>query len=136
METRQVGLIGVWGMGSIGKTTLLKKVYNYFKARNIFDVVIWVTVSQFSILELQNCIAQTINLDSSFFGSNADLKKMKLSAHLKIGKFLLFLDDMWDPLNLKQLGVEIGNGKGSRVVFSTRNGDLIRQMNIEKSLQL
>ena len=90
METPQVGLIGVWGMGGIGKTIFLKKVYNNFKVRNIFDVVIWVTMSQFSILELQNCIAQTINLDSSFFGSNVDLKKMKLFAHLKITKFLFF----------------------------------------------
>ena len=47
METPQVGLIGVWGMGGIGKTTLLTKVYNYFKVKNIFDVVIWVTVSNF-----------------------------------------------------------------------------------------
>ncbi|CAN7097291.1 unnamed protein product [Brassica rapa subsp. narinosa] len=46
MEDR-VGLVGLHGMGGVGKTTLLTQINNRFSERGGgFDVVIWVVVSQ------------------------------------------------------------------------------------------
>ena len=41
----KVGIIELYGMGGVGKTTLLKKINNEFlKTKLGFDVVIWVVV--------------------------------------------------------------------------------------------
>ena len=73
-------------------------------------------------MQIQNDIASTIKLDLA--NCLADMQKMKLSAYMKTKKLFLVLDDMWSTLDLKELGVEFGENKGSKVVFTTRNKDL------------
>ncbi|KAL6314905.1 hypothetical protein AAG906_029124 [Vitis piasezkii] len=47
LEDEQVGTIGIYGIAGVGKTTLLKKIYNgVLEGNNEFDVVIWITVSR------------------------------------------------------------------------------------------
>ncbi|CAL9237933.1 unnamed protein product, partial [Arabidopsis halleri] len=42
-----VGIMGLHGMGGVGKTTLFKKIHNKFtELAGTFDVVIWIVVSQ------------------------------------------------------------------------------------------
>ncbi|TXG69283.1 hypothetical protein EZV62_004218 [Acer yangbiense] len=49
----QVGIIGLYGMGGVGKTTLLTQINNNFlDTTNGFDVVIWVVVSKDKKLEM------------------------------------------------------------------------------------
>jgi len=57
-------MIGVYAMGGVGKTSVLKAVYNnYKKVRGVFDEVIWVTVSRnYEIENLQASIAETLDL--------------------------------------------------------------------------
>ncbi|KAK6279533.1 hypothetical protein POUND7_019800 [Theobroma cacao] len=46
--------IGVYGIGGVGKTTVLKALINYPKTKGMFDLIIWVTVSKFwSIRKMQ-----------------------------------------------------------------------------------
>jgi disease resistance protein RPS2 len=92
------------------------------------------TVAQFPILQMQNDIASTINLD--LVNCSADMGKMKLCAYMKTKKFFLVLDDMWGALYLKELGVEFGKNKGSKLVFTTRNRDLIQEMNAKQFMEI
>eukprot|EP00253_Pinus_taeda_P013709 PITA_13709 len=94
-------------------------------------------VAQFSILELQSRMASAINLNLSAYSYNdVDSRKMSLSAHLRTKKIFLILDDLWSAVTLKELGMEFGENKGSKVVFSTRNRDLIPEMNADQSMQI
>ena len=85
-------------------------------------------------MQIQNDIASTIKLDLA--NCSDDIRKRKLSAYKKTKKFFLVLDDMWSTLDLKELGVEFGENKGSKIVFTTRNRDLIREMNAKESIQI
>ena len=60
----QPRLIDVYGMAGIGKTSLLKFIYNTYKKEVsvIFDFVLWFTISQnFHIKELQASMAEDWN---------------------------------------------------------------------------
>lgn len=125
VEPLQVKSIGVYGMPGVGKTSVLQTVYNYYNVSNVFDKVIWLTVSrEYKIPDLQKRIGQQIGLDLSST-DDIDARKMQLFANLKNKKFLLILDDLWRALDLKELGVAFETDKGSKVVFSSRNKDFV-----------
>jgi len=138
-ESPHVRLIGVYGLGGIGKTALLKTIYESRKVSGFFHVLIWVTVSQYyTILDLQSCIAEKIKLDLPA-SSDVNKRKMELSAYFKRKKVLLILDDVCSAVNLKDLGMEFGevnDQKGSKVVFSTRKRDLIVEMNADEAMRV
>jgi disease resistance protein RPS2 len=95
----------------------------------IFDVVIWLTISQhYQIEKLQASIAETLNLKLEGSSDN-DLRKMKLSESLGKKKFLLILDDMWRPIDLiNEVGVKFGDHNCSKVLMSSRKRDVIVAM--------
>ena len=54
----------MYGTEGIGKTTLLRKIYDTHKeVSDAFDAVIWATFALFPILKLQGAIASEINLE-------------------------------------------------------------------------
>lgn len=135
VEPLQVKSIGVYGMPGAGKTSLLQSVYNFYNVSNVFDKVIWLTVSRdYKIPDLQKRIGQQIGLDLSST-DDIDARKMQLFANLKNKKFLLILDDLWRALDLKELGVAFEADKGSKVVFSSRNKDFVLTED-EESMEL
>ncbi|KAF8364832.1 hypothetical protein HHK36_033192 [Tetracentron sinense] len=64
-EEDQVGIIGLYGMGGVGKTTLLTKINNQFlrQGTHDFDVVIWIIVSkEYNVKRVQKDIGERVGL--------------------------------------------------------------------------
>nr|XP_048332965.1 probable disease resistance protein At4g27220 [Ziziphus jujuba var. spinosa] len=137
LRRNDVSKIGVWGMGGVGKTTLLTHVHNELLAHQDFSVT-WVTVSRnFSIKKLQNDIAETIKPKIE----NCD-DEMKMAAKLAErleGKknFVLILDDVWQHFPLDRLGIPAGESEnGCKLILTSRSLEVCRLMNCEKNVQV
>ncbi|KAL5716131.1 hypothetical protein ACHQM5_017861 [Ranunculus cassubicifolius] len=137
LKTDQNSIIGVHGMGGIGKTTLMRKIGNQVKATRLFDVVVMVSVSQNQDLKkIQSEIAGELSLD---FGQEGVVSRAKrLASRLKQEKsVLIILDDIWMRLDLAEVGIPWGDDhKGCKVVLTTRRKEVCTTMATHADVEL
>ena len=141
LQDERVGTIGIYGMGGVGKTTLLKEINNKFLEPSIndFDIVIWVVVSKPTNLErVQETIRSRLQIpDDRWKGSEDDDKAAEICRILKTKKFVLLLDDIWERLDLLRVGIPpLGDGNQSKIVFTTRSADVCGGMAAQKSIKV
>uniref|UniRef100_A0A2N9I6C6 NB-ARC domain-containing protein n=1 Tax=Fagus sylvatica TaxID=28930 RepID=A0A2N9I6C6_FAGSY len=107
LDDNDVRKIGVYGMGGIGKSTVMEHINNsLLKETNMFDRVIWVTVSKpFNVIQLQHDIARKLGLDLKEVKHERE-RAVQLKAKLEAEKrFVLILDDMWEAFPLETIGI-------------------------------
>ncbi|KAI8526898.1 hypothetical protein RHMOL_Rhmol12G0034500 [Rhododendron molle] len=129
LRDKSTQMVGIWGMGGVGKTTILGLLNNSHEAETYFDFVIWVTVSNsWSIRKLQNMVGTRLKMEIDANESN-DTVASKLSQRLKGKQYLLLLDDVWDEVDLRVVGFPNANRQnGCKVVLTTRKRDVCRRM--------
>ena len=124
--------IGVYGMGGIGKTTVMKQINNcLLKETDKFDNVIWVTISKaLNVFKLQTDIACKLNLDLSKY-EDETTRAGKLNVALENRKrYVLILDDMWEAFRLEDIGIpEPTSTNGCKLVLTTRDVKVCDGMN-------
>ncbi|KAM4103020.1 hypothetical protein ACJW30_06G047600 [Castanea mollissima] len=99
----EVRRIGIWGMGGIGKTTLLKNLNNELKSASVkpLGIVIWVTVSKnLDLKKVQTQIAERLNLEAKVEETLQGMATRLYQRLEKEEKFLLILDDVWEKIDL------------------------------------
>ncbi|KAI9076884.1 hypothetical protein K1719_041188 [Acacia pycnantha] len=99
-----VNMIGLCGLGGVGKTTIAKEVA---KNQKIFEKVIMATVSQeLNIEKIQGQIAEKLSLQLN--ENNIDVRAFHLCERLRQEKnMLLVLDDLWEELDLGEIGIPL-----------------------------
>ncbi|RWR72045.1 putative disease resistance protein [Cinnamomum micranthum f. kanehirae] len=128
--------IGIWGMGGIGKTRTLKLLNNRLEESHMFDIVIWVTVSgEGSRRKVQNDVAE--RLKCTAIDMSDDRLKANIYHHLRGKKFLLILDDIWERIDLSDVGIPIPNqDNGCKVLLTTRDFGVCQQMETDVEVQM
>ncbi|GMN66545.1 hypothetical protein TIFTF001_035603 [Ficus carica] len=127
-------VIGIYGMGGVGKTTLLTHIHNELLKRHIS--VFWVTVSQnFSIQKLRHDIAKAIGLDISKVDNEKKRAAQLARAFQKRENFILILDDVWETIPLEEVGICVGK-KGCKLILTTRSLEVCRMINCKKKLKV
>ncbi|CAL9237738.1 unnamed protein product [Arabidopsis halleri] len=135
-----VGIMGMYGMGGVGKTTLLTQINNKFsKDRCGFDYVIWVVVSkEFHIEKILEEIAQKVGLGEGEWKEKEKRQKVDVIYNfLRKKKFVLFLDDIWEKVDLAQIGVPFPTREnGCKVAFTTRKMDVCASMKVKDPMEV
>jgi disease resistance protein RPM1 len=117
-------IAAVWGMGGIGKSTLVNNVYKNEGSK--FGCRAWVSISQSYKLEdiWKKMLTDLVGKDNKEFDfgtmNSAELTEQLIET-LDKRQYLIILDDVWTAdvfFRIKEVLVD--NGFGSRVIITTR----------------
>ncbi|GKV50324.1 hypothetical protein SLEP1_g57034 [Rubroshorea leprosula] len=129
----EVQMIGVWGIGGVGKTTIMKQIHDeLLLMKSRFDKVIWVTVSHpLNVGRLQDEIAKRMN---ERLRENEDEQRRALELKEMMGrvKYVLILDDVWQRFRLEDVGIlrpTVENG--CKIVITSRKVDVCNFLGCE-----
>ncbi|KAJ4718287.1 NBS-LRR type disease resistance protein [Melia azedarach] len=141
LQEKEVGIIGLYGTGGVGKTTLLKQINNIFcQERHEFDYVIWVVVSKEAHYEkIQEEIGKKIGLFSEpWKNKTREDKRKDIYKVLSKKKFVLLLDDKWKRIDLSEIGVPLpGSLKNElKIVLTTRYLEVCGKMKADKFIKV
>jgi disease resistance protein RPS2 len=137
-------MIGIIGMGGIGKSALVKILYNELinSTSHNFGIVIFATVystnsedaavpKYLDMKAVREQIAKRLNLDVKVAKEEDATEKL----HMRLkneGKFLLILDDVWEGIDLEKLGVpQPGDDNGFKIIITARDVEVCRIMSTD-----
>ncbi|XP_038696084.1 probable disease resistance protein At4g27220 [Tripterygium wilfordii] len=126
-----VNMIGVWGMGGVGKTTLVKKAAEQANVDRIFDVVVLSEVSlNQDLRRIQGEIADALGF--KFEVETISGRSNQLRERLqKEKKILVILDNIWATLDLGKLGIPYH--KGCKILMTSRYEDVLTEIGSDSS---
>ncbi|XP_047175592.1 disease resistance protein RUN1-like [Vigna umbellata] len=135
-QPNKVCMIGIWGMGGSGKTTLAKAIYNkipftFGDKSFILDIrKVCQTYGRRGLVQLQEQLLSDV-LKYVKIG-RGEIEKPTIENRLSGKKLFIVLDDVNEINQLKQL---CGSGKwfraGSVIIITTRHLDLLYQQKVD-----
>ncbi|XP_065625264.1 TMV resistance protein N isoform X2 [Quercus suber] len=135
LGSNDVRIIGVWGMGGIGKTTLARVVFSMVSDKFegcCFLANVRGVCEKDGLVRLQHqLILQILNENISVQDVNEGVLVIKNRLHHK--RILLVLDDVdqFDQLE-KLAGNRVWFGLGSRVIITTRDKHLLQTLGVDE----
>ncbi|XP_042960741.1 disease resistance protein RPV1-like isoform X3 [Carya illinoinensis] len=141
-ENDIVRMVGIFGVGGIGKTTITIEVYNIISSnfegccflKNIRET----SKSEYGLVQLQETLLFDILGASSVRNTgHVDRGINVIKNKLRYKRVLLILDDVDDWKQLKALA---GNrdwfGKGSRIIITTRDQNLLSNHEVDATYEV
>ncbi|CAL5418312.1 unnamed protein product [Camellia sinensis] len=121
-----IKMIGLYGPGGVGKTTMAIEVGKLAKQNGLFDDVVMATISQ---TLNEKAVKEKLALQ---LGLTLDGHAYQLYHRLNNGeRNLVILDDVWKPLDLADIDIPITDGnKGCKVVITSRKRGLCQNMSV------
>ncbi|XP_044476615.1 disease resistance protein At4g27190-like [Mangifera indica] len=134
IDANNVSIIGICGMGGIGKTSLVKEIGHHVQEAKEYDAVAMSVVSQnLSIMKIQGEIADMLGLKSRPIHSES-ARVGSLWERIKQEKrVLIILDDVWETIKLGKIGIPFGNDhKGCKILITSRSKDVCIGMDCQQ----
>ncbi|XP_048135733.1 uncharacterized protein LOC125315325 [Rhodamnia argentea] len=126
-------VVGIHGMGGVGKSTLLDDAERRIKKAKLFDWVAKADVSENQdIKRIQGEIAHALDLDIKdveYVNSRAERLRTRLEKEVREKKkVLIILDNLWKGLDLKSVGIPCGHDNkviGCKLLLTSRFQDVL-----------
>ncbi|KAF8019519.1 hypothetical protein BT93_G0258 [Corymbia citriodora subsp. variegata] len=129
-------VVGIHGMGGLGKSTLLEEVKRIISKEKSFDWVAKADVSKNpDIKMIQGEIADALGLseikDKESISGRAELLRRRLEKEeSNKKKVLIILDNLWEGLDLNKVGIPCGHDNkvlGCKLLLTSRDRDVLRR---------
>ncbi|XP_042454437.1 disease resistance protein RPS2-like isoform X2 [Zingiber officinale] len=132
-----LSVIGIHGMGGVGKTALLRRFNNDFPSETEADVVIFLELSiDYKLEEVQKSLFERLSLTWQDEVTHRD-RATKLFRVLSTLKFILLFDNLWEPLNYQVVGIPLPAPPSKcKIIFTTRTEDTCSHMGTEKMIKM
>ncbi|KAM0024914.1 putative P-loop containing nucleoside triphosphate hydrolase, leucine-rich repeat domain superfamily [Helianthus debilis subsp. tardiflorus] len=123
-------VIALCGMGGVGKTTMMEQLKKVAKNKKMFDFVVKVIVGQNpNMLSIQDDIAIQIGGEGIREATvKADRLRTKFENTLEDGKkkILVILDDVWQKVDIKDIGLTSPLPKGVKLLLTSRDSKVCK----------
>ncbi|KAH6816674.1 hypothetical protein C2S51_021494 [Perilla frutescens var. frutescens] len=132
MQSEQLEIVPIVGMGGIGKTTLARKLYNDPLIVSHFEFCAWTTISQdYNVRAILLGLLRRPNekLSNELIQCKDNELKEILHKRLYCRRYMIVLDDIWSIKcwdDIKWCFPD--NNNGSRIVLTTRESDVARNV--------
>ena len=134
IESNDVRMVGINGIGGIGKTTIAKAIYNSisyeFKAKSFLENVRERSKTHIGIIHLQEELLSNISQNKILKVNNVSRGTKMINEILSLKRFLIILDDVDNTYQIETL---LGQcdcfASGSRIIMTTRYKSLLVKRN-------
>ncbi|XP_044473035.1 disease resistance protein UNI-like [Mangifera indica] len=135
LKDDKVSIIGICGMGGVGKTTLVKRVGKLAEEEKLYNSVVMVVVSQTpNIMNIQREIAYILDLKSLPDYPESTRASSLWERIKKEKRILIILDDVWERIKLEEIGIPFGKDhRGCKIVLTSRSKYVCDEMDCDKT---
>ncbi|CAL0307533.1 unnamed protein product [Lupinus luteus] len=136
LKDDEVDMVGLYGMGGCGKTTLAHVVGK--EAEDLFDKVLFLSVtSTVDVRKIQGKIAGSLGLKLEEEDEAERARRLWLRLTSYGQRILITLDDVWEKLDFKAIGIPFGEDhKSCKIFLTTRRSQICHLMGCKRQIPL
>ncbi|KAL8245639.1 hypothetical protein R6Q59_006855 [Mikania micrantha] len=133
-------VIALCGMGGVGKTTMMEQLRTVANDKNMFDYIVLVVIGRTpNMYSNQNdiaiCLAGKGLIEATIPGRADDLcKKFTQILEVKKDGILFILDDVWEKIELKDIGLTSPIPNGLKLLLTSKLSHICKQITVSAHL--
>nr|AAC02203.1 resistance protein candidate [Lactuca sativa] len=129
-------MIALWGMGGVGKTTMMHRLKKVVKEKKMFNFIIEAVVGEKTDpIAIQSAVADYLGIELNEKTKPARTEKLRKWFVDNSGgkKILVILDDVWQFVDLNDIGLSPlpNQGVDFKVLLTSRDKDVCTEMGAE-----